>query len=219
MNLTNDEQRALAFIAALLLLSAAVRLAALPDPLEVPRNDGFDVEAHMEATSRAVAEVERRSRPLADGERLDPNTAPAEELDRLPGVGPAIADRIVDARAEGGFRSVADLTRVPGVGERTAERLAPHLTFPAGSTIGRSAGLASGASGPPRGAPSEPVVHVNTADAAALESLPGVGPVLAARIVEHRESRGVFPSVDSLMAVPGIGPAVLERIRSRVRVP
>lgn len=219
MNLTNDEQRALAFIAALLLLSAAVRVAALPDPLEVPRNDGFDVEAHMEATSMAVAENERRSRPLADGERLDPNTAPAAELDRLPGVGPALADRIVEARADGAFRSVADLTRVPGVGERTAERLAPHLTFDAGSAIPRSPRAGLRASGERRRAPAEPVVDVNTADAAALESLPGVGPVLAARIVEHREARGAFPSVDSLVAVPGIGPAVLERIRSRVRAP
>jgi competence protein ComEA len=60
-------------------------------------------------------------------------------------------------------------------------------------------------------------VNVNTAGAAELEELPGVGPALAGRIIEHRESRP-FSSVEDLMDVPGIGPAILEKIRARVTV-
>ncbi len=60
-------------------------------------------------------------------------------------------------------------------------------------------------------------VNVNTASAAQLEELPGVGPALAGRIIEHRESQP-FSSVEDLMDVPGIGPAILEKIRARVTV-
>lgn len=61
-------------------------------------------------------------------------------------------------------------------------------------------------------------VDLNTADAAALETLPGVGPAIAARIVEHRELNGPFRSVDDLQEVSGIGPATLEDIRPAASV-
>jgi competence protein ComEA len=57
------------------------------------------------------------------------------------------------------------------------------------------------------------VVNVNTASAAELERLPGVGPSLAARIVEHREKNGAFKAVDDLLLVRGIGEKSLERMR------
>jgi len=49
------------------------------------------------------------------------------------------------------------------------------------------------------------VVNINTADAAQLQLLPRVGPALAQRIIEFRESHGPFDSVDELVAVKGIG--------------
>lgn len=55
-------------------------------------------------------------------------------------------------------------------------------------------------------------VDVNTADAAALEELPGIGPALAERIIDHRESVGPFTSMEDLDAVSGIGPAMMERL-------
>jgi competence protein ComEA len=62
------------------------------------------------------------------------------------------------------------------------------------------------------------LVSINEADAAALESLPGIGPVLAERIVKDRESNGPFASVDDLDRVSGVGAAVLERVRDHVTV-
>ena len=63
---------------------------------------------------------------------LDVNLASAAELERLPGVGPALAARIVDVRArEGPFGSVDDLRRVRGVGVATLERLRPRLVVTA----------------------------------------------------------------------------------------
>jgi competence protein ComEA len=62
-------------------------------------------------------------------------------------------------------------------------------------------GLASAASKP------EPTarVNVNTASVEQLTTLPGVGPMLAARIVEHRQKSGAFRSTQELMSVKGIG--------------
>ncbi|WP_296667316.1 ComEA family DNA-binding protein [Demequina sp.] len=55
-------------------------------------------------------------------------------------------------------------------------------------------------------------LDVNAADAARLESLPGVGPVLAARIVADRDANGPFASVEDLGRVSGVGPAILSAI-------
>ncbi len=62
--------------------------------------------------------------------RVDPNSADHEMLTRLPGIGPALATRLIAARRNGGpFRSAKDLARVRGIGPKTVERLAPHLYF------------------------------------------------------------------------------------------
>lgn len=71
---------------------------------------------------------------------------------------------------------------------------------------------ASGAAG--GGAP----VNLNSATAADLDGLPGIGPVLAQRIVDYRKQQGPFTAVDQLDDVPGIGPALFAQLRKRVTV-
>lgn len=61
-------------------------------------------------------------------------------------------------------------------------------------------------------------IDLNAADAGTLRQLPGVGPHLAARIVDHRQKHGPFQRVDDLREVHGIGPATLERLRMVVMV-
>jgi competence protein ComEA len=61
-------------------------------------------------------------------------------------------------------------------------------------------------------------IDLNRASAEELEQLPGIGPVLAARIVELRRQRGRFQSVEELLDVHGIGPKRLEQIRPYVVV-
>ncbi len=56
-------------------------------------------------------------------------------------------------------------------------------------------------------------VNVNTASAKELEALPGVGEVIAQRIVDYRAANGPFASVDELVHVKGIGAATLEKLR------
>ncbi len=59
------------------------------------------------------------------------------------------------------------------------------------------------------------MVNLNTASAEELTSLPGIGEVLAARIVAYREEHGPFQTLDDLMQVSGIGSKVVEEIRDR----
>lgn len=59
-------------------------------------------------------------------------------------------------------------------------------------------------------------VDLNTADAATLETLPGVGPATAEKIIAHRETVGPFTGLQDLDAVPGIGPAALARLQDSV---
>lgn len=63
-----------------------------------------------------------------------------------------------------------------------------------------------------------PKVNLNTAGIDALTALPGIGPVLAERIVVHRETHGPFATLEALKEVPGIGPAVVASISSAATV-
>lgn len=209
--MTPAESRALGRSAGLLLVASLIRLAWEGRPLEpvVPSGEEDVLPELLAASESLQAEADRRSRPLADGERLDPNRAPEEELDRLPGVGPATARAIVESR-EGGavFGQARDLLQVRGVGEVTLSRIEEHLDL---------------SRAPPalRDAPSradEPVIDLNRAGIETLQTLPGVGPALSGRIVELREERGGFRQVEELLDVRGIGEVVLERLRPRVRV-
>jgi competence protein ComEA len=83
---------------------------------------------------------------------------------------------------------------------------------PGASGAAVSAGKASGSGAAPGGR-----LNLNTAGVAELDALPGVGPVLAQRIVDHREQEP-FTSVDELDDVPGIGPAIAAELAELVTV-
>lgn len=64
--------------------------------------------------------------------RIDPNRATAGELERLPGIGPSLAARIIaDRTSRGAFAAPEALLRVPGIGPKTLERIRAYLVFPA----------------------------------------------------------------------------------------
>lgn len=139
-----------------------------------------------------------------------------------------LGDRVVDAiAAAGGAREDADLggvnlaralvdgeqVYVPAVGEVVAG--AGVGAGGAGSAVG---GGVSGGGGASAGGQAGGLVNLNSADAAALESLPGVGPALAARIIAWRDENGPFRAVDELLAVSGIGEKTLAGFRDQVTV-
>jgi len=94
---------------------------------------------------------------------------------------------------------------------------APPVPVPVAAAAAVAAGsmpAAAGTAAAPVGAP----LDLNAATASQLDALPGIGPVLAARIVEHRQRTGPFRSPDELLAVRGIGPHVYSRLRPLVTV-
>lgn len=61
-------------------------------------------------------------------------------------------------------------------------------------------------------------VNINTASVEELDTLPGIGPVIAQRIVEYREANGPFKSIQEITLVSGIGDATFEKIKDRISV-
>jgi competence protein ComEA len=117
---------------------------------------------------------------------------------------------------------VADALSLAGGATPKANLAAVNLAAPVvdGTQVvvprkGESAGAGSA---PSTGAPSSPggPIHLNTATVEELETIPGVGPVTAQRIIDFREQNGPFRSVDELDAVSGIGPKRLEQLRELV---
>lgn len=223
VELNASERKALTLATVLVALGAAARLGLGPGPAAWAWSpgDGGDAGASAarvrEAVDRGLERSRRASRPLEEGERIDPNRAPAVELDRLPGVGPATSRAIVAARGEEAFRWREDLLRVRGIGPATLARIGPHLALPRappgvdGPTRRRPARAEGGASpGPARR------IAVNRATAEELEALPGVGPAIARRILELRRRNGRLREPEDLLGVRGIGPATLEDLRDLV---
>ena len=129
---THDERRALVFLAVVTAAGAAFRSFRPGDASQAgvaavaPALAGEDIVRQAARSQRAEA----LAQPLGPQERVDVDRAPAEELQRLPRVGPALAQRIVAEReARGPFGSLAGLRRVSGIGPRLLQGLEPHVTF------------------------------------------------------------------------------------------
>ena len=127
--------------------------------------------------------------------------------------------RVMDVvAAAGGVRPNADLSSV-NLALRVADEAHYHIplrgeTPSATDAPAPSSGGADGQSGNAAGT----VIDLNNATALELETLPGIGPVMAGRIISHREANGPFASVEDVENVPGIGPKTLESIRPLVIV-
>ena len=80
-------------------------------------------------------------------------------------------------------------------------------------TASKSAGGANGAA-----AADDGVVNINTADEKALDTLPGVGPATAQKIIEYRETEGAFQSPEDIMKVRGIGKAKYEKMKDKITI-
>ena len=61
-------------------------------------------------------------------------------------------------------------------------------------------------------------ININTANVVQLDSLPGIGPVYAQRIIDYRTANGPFTSIDQVQNVKGIGPKTLEKFRDLVTI-
>ena len=124
MTLNDGERRVLWVVALLMIVGGGVRRLAVTRPewtpgVAVPDTTAFAAPA---APFGTLADVDSL---FVDG-RLRVNVAGPEHLALLPGIGPALAERMVETRRRlGPYASVDDLTKVKGIGPRTVERLKP----------------------------------------------------------------------------------------------
>lgn len=131
------------------------------------------------------------------------------------------SDRVYDAiMAAGGYKDNANskvinhaahvqdemVIYVPKKGEKVAEAQAMMPQVATEASANTSA------------ASDTPVVNINTADEAALQTISGIGPAKAKAIVQYRLDNGPFQTVDDLTKVSGIGDKTLERLRSSITV-
>jgi competence protein ComEA len=132
--------------------------------------------------------------------------------------------RVLDAvKAAGGALRSADLNhlnlaRVVVDGEQIVVPKPGEVLPAAGASGAPGTGAGAAGQGSTGGGPAGGLVDLNTADAAALDSLPGVGPVLSQRILDWRTQHGRFSSVDELGEVSGIGDKLLAQIGPKVKV-
>ena len=145
---------------------------------------------------------------------INVNSANFHELQRINGVGPAIAQRIIDYRnSHGAFARIEDLRNVKGIGQARLEQIRPQITlqggtaYNAGTTYTQKSQVSSGNSS---------LIDINHASQSELQRISGVGPATAKRIIEYRNSHGAFSRVEDLLNVRGIGAAKLNQIRSQV---
>ena len=192
--LDRDPRRVAAWAAAalvLLLLAGLYFVRTRPDAAAAPPPDAATIAVRPSGGGRVVVDV-------------------AGEVER-PGVYrlPASA-RVEDALEEaGGATRRADLSQINRAAKVEDGR---QILVPARARPGEAAVAATGP------AAVEAPINLNTATLEQLDTLDGVGPATAQKILEYREERGGFGSVDELDQIPGIGEKRLAALRERVRV-
>jgi competence protein ComEA len=189
------------------------------------RGSGEAVELAPRASSSIASPASTAPSAAAPLSAVSPSPSPAgvvvdvEGRVRRPGLqrlppGARVADavRAAGGTAPGAVLTALNLARLLVDGEQVvvpAPGDPPPVAGAGGPPSGGGATSGGVASGP---------LDLNTATQSGLDSLPGIGPVLAERIVAWRTQHGRFTSVDELAEVPGIGPKALERLRPLVRV-
>ena len=196
--LINPPKQAIAPIAKFVIVAVSVvgLLVWLnrPSPTAVPvvTNDGIAIPGSSLSPSVGIGDLGSTNQIVVDvkGDVLTPGLVTLTAGDR-------VADAIT---AAGGLTPGANVTSL-----NLAERLSDGQMIFIGNAL--SSDVAS-----------DPRINLNQASESELDALPGVGPVMAGRIVAWRETNQRFHSVDELQEVPGIGPKVFANLKPLVRI-
>jgi competence protein ComEA len=173
-----------------------------------------------------LALVGQRLAQAGAGRAPEPVAVPLEPVAEAPQRSVLVVHVVGAVRRPGLYRMregarIADAVRRAGGAGRGADLAAVNLAAPivdgvqilVPSTAPQQLGTAGS------GEPLEPIggaVSLSSATVEELDELPGIGPITAQKIVDHRSEHGPFASVDDLDAVPGIGPTRIEQLRKLV---
>jgi competence protein ComEA len=173
----------------------------------------------QEITPPSVVPGPASAAPASSSASATPVVVAVSGRVRRPGVVTVPAGaRVIDVlKAAGGPLPGADLGML-NLARKVADGELVAVGVPASAPgAPAAAGTEAPSAGDPAGGAAEPI-DLNTATLAELDTLPGVGPVLAQRILDWRTQHGQFASVDQLSDVSGIGDARLAQLRDLVRV-
>lgn len=158
---------------------------------------------------------------------LDLNTATAEELCSISGIGEATAEKITAYAMNVGFITVDELVNIDGVGEKKAELLKKYVTVKKEEAKSEKAAalkaentseqVTEQTAAEATVSQSSQLININTASKEELMELNGVGETIAERIIEYR-SKHPFKNVEELIKIDGIGEKRMESIRPYVTV-
>jgi competence protein ComEA len=138
---------------------------------------------------------------------FDPNRASYDTLIML-GLASKEANTLIRYRNKGGkFRNPSDINKVYGITEENSEKLIPFVKM-AGSTAEEHQFANS--------TQKRPILDINICDSASLVRLPGIGPVLSARIIKYRHLLGGFARIDQLKEVYGLPEETFDIIKGRL---
>jgi competence protein ComEA len=148
-----------------------------------------------------LSEAERKA--LEEFLKIDLNSATADEIQNIPRIGPKMAEAIVAYReANGPFQSFDDLLKISRFGPSLRAGIAKYAKL---SGVDEAAAVAR---------PVSSKIDLNEATQEQLETLPGVGPSMAEKIIAGRP----FRSIEGLLDVPGIGQAKFDNWKDLVSV-
>jgi competence protein ComEA len=195
-------------------IATYTKLVAVPLACVVALSTGVAIQGQTAPAKRAA-----KAKTIAKA-LIDINKATAAELEEnLPGVGPATAKKIVDGRpysslddlAKAGIRPrvIDGIRSLVTVGAETSAKTTGSSAKTGKSAISKTASRDGAAKGDYAGK-----VNLNTADAASLEALPGIGAAVAKAIIEGRP----WKSVDDLDKIRGLGPNRIAALRDLVTI-
>lgn len=211
-----DRNRSIIFTALFFAAASGATVFYLQQPTQAP----IELRPPVEATATATALPSPTSTPTPAPVRVYVTGAVANSDVYFLPAGSIVKDAIV---AAGGFTSEADLERinqalelkdqqqihVPRLGEDNAP---PPVQ--GGASPEDNNNPANDKVGPTTGG----LIRINTATLEELDSLPGIGPAIAQRIIDYRENNGGFKTIEEISEVSGIGEATFAKIKDLITV-
>lgn len=221
---------------------SAKKIDSLKSSLTTGETSAPSASAAAKEEKKGVKEAkEQKPVGAAAGKPVDLNTADQKALEDLPGVGPATAKRIIEARP---FKSVDDLSKIKGMSKAKVEALRDRVTVGAAkAAVSESKPAPAASASKPAPAAEKPAtaeepvqsatsrdaekgraastklapgekINLNTASKEDLEKLPDIGPVKAQAIIDGRP----YAKVEDVMHVKGIKEGIFGKIKDNITV-
>jgi competence protein ComEA len=171
----------------------------------------FDTKKELIDIKNIDEIIKKESKPKIKKDlHININTASIGKLMELPGIGKVMAKRIIEYRKKQPIRTYQDLLNIKGIGRKKLKKLEKFLNLPIGSETKAAVFDNKAKSFDIKN------VNINTTSIEKLMELPGIGKVIAQRIIEYRKTKK-FTSFNQLLEIKGIGKKKLEKLKEYIK--